>query len=128
MVVPSTTIDATAKQHGDPKFLFPLSEKTCPLSFRSLVHRTTSHGGLDASASAWSRRNCELSDALRLWPWLCMKAGDEGREPVEPGLKGDMRDWKRRSKGRREGIGELRPEREAIEGRTLLPGDEKEDP
>lgn len=91
-----------------------------------MVHRTTSHGGLDASASAWSRRNCELSDMLRLW--LCMKAGDEARDTLEPGLKADMRDWKRRSKGRREGAGELRREREAMDGRTLLPGDEKLEP
>lgn len=63
---------------------------------------------------------------LRLW--LCMKAGDEVRDTLEPGLAADMRDWKRRSKGRREGIGELRPEREAMDGRTLLPGDEKLEP
>ena len=127
-VVPKTIIDATAKQVGDPKFRRPDSEKTWPLSFFSFVHRTTSHGGVEVSASTWSSRNCELSETLRLWPWLCMKAGDEGRETLEPGLKEDMRDWKRRSKGRREGTGELRPDREAMDGRTLLPGEEKLEP
>jgi hypothetical protein len=40
----------------------------------------------------------------------------------------DIRDLNRRSKGRKEGVGELRPGREAMEGRTLLPGDEIRDP
>lgn len=37
----------------------------------------------------------------------------------------DNRDWKRRSKGLKDGVGLLRPGREATEGRTLLPGEER---
>lgn len=43
-------------------------------------------------------------------------------------LADEMRDWKRRSKGRNEGVGLLRPGREATEGRTLLLGDEITEP
>jgi hypothetical protein len=40
-----------------------------------------------------------------------------------------MRDWNRRSKGRKEGVGLSRPGREASEGRILLPpGEESTEP
>jgi len=72
------TIDAdTAKQVGVPKFLFPISENACPLSFFSLVHRTTSHGGDGVSVSPASDNLTLLIDAFREWTWR--KAGDEGR-------------------------------------------------
>lgn len=124
MEVP-TTIDAeTAKHVGDPKLRLPASEKAWPLSFRRRVHRTTSHGGEGVSTSAWSRINWELSDTLR----LCAerKAGDAERG--EWIAEEEMRDWNRRSKGRNEGVGLLKPGREATEGRTLLEGEDMKDP
>lgn len=39
-----------------------------------------------------------------------------------------MRDWKRRSKGRKEGVGLANPGRDATDGGILLPGDDKIDP
>lgn len=39
-----------------------------------------------------------------------------------------MRDWKRRSKGRKDGVGLLRPGRDATEGNTLLPGEDRPEP
>lgn len=122
MLVPKTIDAEIAKHVGDPKLRFPASEKAWPFSFRSRVHRTTSHGGDDVSVSAWSRTKLELRDAWRLWEER--KAGDEGR-----GLfvreEDDMRDLKRRSKGRKDGVGLPMPGRE---GRTLLPGDDRKDP
>jgi hypothetical protein len=69
----------------------------------------------------------ELREAWR----LCgeRKAGDEGRLPIlwiEPDE--EMRDLNRRSNGRKEGVGELRPGREAREGSTLLPGEDINEP
>lgn len=40
----------------------------------------------------------------------------------------EMRDWNRRSKGRNEGVGLLKPGREATEGSTLLPGEDMKEP
>lgn len=118
------TIDAeTAKHVGVPKFLLPASENVWLLSFFNLVHRTTSHGG-EVSVSAWSRRKLEATETLRLW--LCRKAGDDGLGL--PGPDEDMRDWNRRSKGRKDGVGLLRPGREAMEGSTLLPGEDMNEP
>lgn len=100
------TIDAeTARHVGDPKLRLPASEKACPFNFLSLVQRTTSQGGDVVSLSTESSAKLELRDTLRLWlPW---KAGEEGR-----GLRvlGEaIRDWKRRSKGLKEGDGLLKP-------------------
>ena len=39
-----------------------------------------------------------------------------------------IRDWKRRSKGRKEGVGEPKPGLEAVEGRKLLLGEETTEP
>lgn len=114
----------TAKHVGEPKFLFPASVKTWPLSFRSFVHRTTSQGGEGVSVSLPSSNSWLLTDTLRLWP--PRKAGEDGR-----GDRGEgeyMRDWNLRSKGRKDGVGLLRPGRLASEGSTLLPGDETAEP
>lgn len=54
------------------------------------------------------------------------KAGDKGRGDREDGE--DMRDWNRRSKGRKEGVGLLSPGRDAREGGMLLPSDDKRIP
>jgi hypothetical protein len=40
----------------------------------------------------------------------------------------EIRDWNRRSNGRKEGEGLLKPGREATDGRMLLPGEEMKDP
>jgi hypothetical protein len=39
-----------------------------------------------------------------------------------------MRDWNLRSKGRKDGVGLLRPGLEAREGSTLLPGEDMPEP
>lgn len=46
----------TAMHVGEPKFRLPTSENADPLSFLSLVHLTTSHGGEGVSVSPVSRR------------------------------------------------------------------------
>jgi hypothetical protein len=123
--VPSTIDAATAIHVGEPKFRFPASEKAWPFNFFSLVHRTTSHGGVGVSVSPWSKTNCELRDAVRLWPER--KAGDDG---LKFGMleEEDMRDWNLRSKGRKDGVGLLKPGRGATDGRILLPGEEITEP
>lgn len=67
----------------------------------------------------------ELKEKLRLW--LGRKPGDE---PRRLGVldDDDMRVWKRRSKGRKDGVGLFRKGRDATEGSTLLPGEETRDP
>jgi hypothetical protein len=55
-------------------------------------------------------------------------AGDEGRELFGLRLREDMRDWKRRSKGRKDGVGELKPAREVMEEGMLLPREETPEP
>lgn len=122
--VPITIEPDTAKHVGEPKLRLPASVKACPPSFFSFVHLTTSHGGDVVSVSVWSRKKVELIEALRLW--LCRKAGEAGREPMEP--KDDRRDWNRRSKGRKDGVGLLRPGREAAVRKTLLLGDDTTEP
>jgi hypothetical protein len=122
-------MEADTTMHvGDPKLRRPASEKACPLSFFSLVHRTTSQGGDCVSVSDWSRRKLELMDALR----LCdpRNAGDEGLEPCAPGDEEDedIRDLKRRSKGRNDDVGLPPPARAAAEGKTLLPGEDIKEP
>ena len=123
--MPSTTNAATAIQVGDPKLRLPDSEKAWPLSFFSLVHRTTSHGGELLSASAGSRAIWELIEPARLCP--LKKAGDEDRK-LDTLETEAIRDWNRRSKGRKDGVGEFRPGREARDGRTLLLGEETTEP
>ena len=54
------------------------------------------------------------------------KAGEEGRGLRLEGE--DIRDWNRWSKGLKEGVGLLRPGRDAKEGRTLLPGEDSIEP
>jgi hypothetical protein len=120
LVVPRTMEADTARHVGDPKLRLPASEKAWPLSFFSLVQRTTSHGGDCVSVSAWSRMKVELMDTLRLW----RKAGDEGRGLCKADDGDDIRDLKRRSNGRKDGVGLPMPGLEAVEGRMLLPGDE----
>lgn len=65
----------------------------------------------------------EVIDAFRLWD--PRKAGDAERGLSVPV---DIRDLKRRSKGRKEGFGLSRPGREATEGRILLPGEDMKEP
>lgn len=55
-------------------------------------------------------------------------AGEEGRGESVPGEPVEIRDLKRRSKGRNEGVGLWRPGREATDGRTLLPGEDMKEP
>lgn len=43
-------------------------------------------------------------------------------------LNDAIRDWKRRSKGRKDGVGLLMPGREANDGNTLLPGEDMREP
>jgi len=120
-----TIVAETARQVGAPKLRRPASEKAWPLIFLSLVHRTTSHGGVGVSASAWSSTKLELKEALR----LCgdRKAGEEGRSVCEE-EELEMRDWNRLSNGRNDGVGLRRPAREATDGRTLLPGEDIKEP
>lgn len=111
-------------QVGEPKLRLPASEKAWPLSFFNLVHRTTSHGGDGVSVSSRSS-SPELRDADRLWPER--KAGEEDRGLFMK-LAEEMRDWKRLSNGRKEGVGLLRPGREATDGSTLLLGEDITEP
>lgn len=89
--VPSTIEAETARHVGVPKFLLPASENTCPLSFFSFVHRTTSHGAEGVSVSPGSNNNWLLSEIFRLWP--PKKAGEEGRGDERYGEA--IRDWNR---------------------------------
>jgi hypothetical protein len=122
--VPRTTEAETAMQVGEPKLRLPASENAWPLSFLSRVQRTTSHGGEGVSVSPGSEKSWLLSETFLLW--AVRNAGEDGRGVVEEGEA--MRDLKRRSKGLKEGVGLLRPGREAIEGSMLLPGDDINDP
>ena len=114
---------AIATQVGEPKLRFPASEKAWPFNFLSLVHRTTSHGG-EVSASPGSDGRWLLRETFLLCP--VRKAGEEGRGVRVEGE--DIRDWKRWSKGLKEGVGLLRLGREAKEGRMLLPGEDSIEP
>lgn len=122
--VPSTMEAETARHVGEPKFLFPASEKACPFSLCSFVHRTTSHGGEVVSVSAASSNSWLLREAFRLWP-----PGNAGDEGLGDSKLGDaMRDWNLRSNGRNDGVGLLKPRLEATEGSTLLPTDDITEP
>ena len=55
--------------------------------------------------------------------WPLRKAGEVARGGVK--VEDERRDWKRRSKGRKEGVGLSRPGLEATEGRMLLPPGEE---
>lgn len=56
-----------------------------------------------------------------------MRKGEEARGTER--LEDERRDWKRLSKGRKEGVGLSSPGLEATEGRTLLPpGEESTEP
>lgn len=59
-------------------------------------------------------------------PWRARNAGEDGRG--ERLLGEAMREEKRRSKGRKEGVGLPRRGLEANDGRRLLPGEERTDP
>lgn len=124
MEVPNTMDAEIAIHVGEPKLRFPASENTCPFSFFSLVHRTTSHGGVGVSVSPDSSKNWLLMDACLLCP--ARKAGDDGRGDSAEGEA--IRDWNRRSKGLNEGVGLLSPGREAREGTLLLPREDIMEP
>lgn len=118
-------MDADTAMHvGEPKFRLPVSEKACAFSFFSFVHRTTSQGGDGVSPSPPSSCNWLLTDALRLC--VLTRAGEDGRRLDMLGV--EMRDWNRRSNGRNDGVGLLRPGRDATDGRTLLLGEEMTEP
>lgn len=102
--VPKTMEAETAKHVGEPKLRLAVSANAWPLSFFSFVHRTTSHGGEVDSLSLGSSWKLEVNEILR--PWPCENAGEPGREPWM--LPEDMREEKRRSKGRNDGAGPLR--------------------
>lgn len=77
LVVPRTIWAETAIHVGDPKFRLPASENACPLSFFSLVQRTTSHGGDAISVSPGSRASWLVTDTVLLCP--VRYAGEDGR-------------------------------------------------
>lgn len=65
-----------------------------------------------------------MSESCRLW-----RERNAGEEGLGERLLGEaMREEKRRSKGRKEGVGLPNPGLEASDGRTLLPGEEIPDP
>lgn len=102
----------------------PASEKACPFSFLSFVHRTTSHGGDGLSKSP-------ESGAIWLLIEGCLEEdlrnGEEARGRENAAL--EMRDWKRLSNGRKDGLGLSRPCRDAKEGSMPLPpGDDMNEP
>jgi hypothetical protein len=110
---------------GTPKFRLPTSENACPFIFLSLVHRTTSHGGDGVSVSPESGSSWLVREGLRVFG--LRKAGEEARGGVR--VEDDRRDWKRLSKGRKDGVGLSRPGLEATEGSILLPpGEERKEP
>ena len=78
----------TARQVGEPKFLFPASEKAWPFSLFNFVHRTTSQGGDGVSVSPGSSTNALAPDTVRLCP--PRKAGEDGLD--EEMLGDDIRD------------------------------------
>lgn len=89
--VPRTIEAAIAIQVGEPKLRFPASEKACPFNFLSFVHRTTSHGGEEVSASPESEKSWLLRETFLLCP--VRKAGEDGRGLR---LEGEyVRDWNR---------------------------------
>jgi hypothetical protein len=122
--VPITSEAATLRQVGRPKLRLPTSEKTWPVAFFSLVHRTTSHGacGVSApSAACWKMSWLETED----WrEWGDRNAGDEARG-VASG-EGERREEKRRSKGWSD-VGRF-GRREACETGTLLLGEDSREP
>ena len=119
------TIDAETDIHvGTPKLRLPTSENACPFNFFNFVHRTTSHGGEGVSVSPESGRMVLAREACREWP--LRKAGEDARGMLREEL--ERRDWKRLSKGRKEGVGLSRPGLEATDGRMLLPGEERTEP
>lgn len=122
--VPSTTCADTATHVGAPKFRLPTSEKACPFSFRSLVHLTTSHGGDGDSMSPRSSTRLLTIESCR--PCRDSNAGEDGLGDRLLGVS--MREEKRRSKGRKEGVGLPSRGRVAKDGRMLLPGEEINDP
>jgi hypothetical protein len=122
--VPKTIDAETAIQVGTPKFRLPTSEKACPFSFFSFVHRTTSQGGDGVSRSAESGGAMLLIDACLEEP---LRKGEEARGRERAAL--EIRDWKRLSNGRKDGLGLSRPCRDANEGSMLLPaGDDMKEP
>lgn len=124
LVVPKTIEADTAMHVGEPKFRFPASEKACPFSFFSFVHRTTSHGGEGVSVSPGPNRNWLLIDTCLLCPERT--EGDDGRGDSNEGEA--IRDWNRLSNGLKEGVGLPSPGREAREGTLLLPGEDTIEP
>jgi hypothetical protein len=121
--VPKTIDAETAIHVGEPKLRFPASEKAWPFSFLSFVHRTTSHGGEGVSISPGSSTIWLLNDSRRL---AVRNAGEAALG--DSGDGDDIRDENRRSNGLNEGVGLLRPGREATEGSTLLLGEERIEP
>lgn len=124
-------------QVGDPKLRLADSEKDWPDSFVSFVQRTTSHGGEDDSvlppitdeALDWSWYWL-VSELLRLCVRLKLRSPGEDGRPVGESrpllllpLGEAMRDWKRWSKGRNDGLEPRNPKRDRLpdEGNTLLP-------
>lgn len=95
--VPIASDAATLRQVGRPKLRLPISEKTCPVIFFSLVHLTTSHGACGVSASSgccWKRRLLDKDDCLEC---ADRKAGDAARGDARG--EGESREEKRRSNG-----------------------------
>ena len=60
-----------------------------------------------------------VAETCLLWP---KRKGDDGRG--DRGLGEAIRDWKRKSNGRKEGVGLPSTGRSAADGRTLLPGED----
>lgn len=97
--VPMTSETVTLRQVGLPKLRLPTSEKTCPVIFFSLVHRTTSHGacGVSAPSPSDSGLNNRLLDTEDCRECAERKAGDAPRGDAKG--EGDRRAENRRSNG-----------------------------
>ena len=123
--VPSTIDADTAIHVGTPKLRLPTSENACPFIFFNFVHCTASHGGDGVSVSPESGTLWLLIEPWREW---LLRRGDEVRGIVSEEL--EKRDWKRLSKGRKEGVGLSRPGLEATDGNNTLlpPGEDKIEP
>jgi hypothetical protein len=95
--VPIASDAATLRHVGRPKLRLPISEKTWPVIFFSLVHRTTSQGACGVSASSgccWNKILLDREDCLE---WADRNAGEEARGDASG--EGDSREEKRRSNG-----------------------------
>jgi hypothetical protein len=72
------SVRSTAKAVGIPNFRFPTSLNACPSIFRSLVHRTTSHGTFGDSFGVISDTSAILLEKLDTRECIDEGEGDPG--------------------------------------------------